>query len=143
METKFKLVNENELPDIYYYNFCASMWKDGKQLGLDFEEIPDIPADVGLYILNKRYGRYNKTEIDTYKQTFEYVFHSNKLEDVYYTIYDYKGYMSCGFGIPKTAELTEDFVNTINSELRELIQEAFQPVEVYDYIYENGEFNYR
>jgi len=143
MEPKFKLVREDELPNPQYYTFCSTLWKNGKQLGLDFEEIPDISADVGLYILNKRYGRYNQTKIDPYKQTFEYVFHSNKLDDVYYTIYDYKGYMSCGFGIPKTAELTEDFVNTLNNELRELIEEAFQPVEVYDFIYEDGNFTYR
>jgi len=106
METKFKLVKEDELLDPQYYTFCSSLWKNGKQLGLDFEEIPDISADVGLYTLNKRYGRYNQTKIDPYKQTL-------------------------------------DFVNTLNNELRELIEEAFQPVEVYDFIYENGQFNYR
>jgi len=132
---KFKLVPEKRLENLDGYEFFGVSYRDGICLGIPFDKEPIVEGDVGLYLLNKRYGRYNQTNVDDYKQTFGYVFYSNKVQGCYLTLYDYKGYISCGLGMPKTLVVTKELAEELNEELEELLDEALSDVKIYDYIF--------
>ena len=122
---KFKLVPEKELENLEGYEFFGGSYRDGIYLGVKIYKQPMVDGQTALYLLNKRYGRYNQTNVDDYKQTFKYVFYSNKVPSCYLTLYDYKGDLSCGLGIPKSLIITKETAEKLNKELEELLDEAW------------------
>ena len=131
----FKLATKTELRQI---NNSHRFFGRIGNLGVSYDKVQTLYGEIepanALYILNKKYGLPNSGAIDDYKMTFEYVFRSNKFPAVYYTIYDYKGYMSCGFGVPLNMKISKKTGEILNSELQKLLIEAFAPINHYDYL---------
>ncbi len=131
---KVKKVNEKTLEKLYStHSFFGGWGKADVELCVKH---PWIEPERALYILNARFGKWNG-DIDGYKQTFEYVFEAEKVKDVYFTVYDYKGQMCCGFGIKndKLDKLTKTEAERLNKSLEEVLGVIYSDVKVYDYIF--------
>jgi len=124
-------VPEKELNNLYETHFFFGKSYRGKDIVLGVNH-PPIEPERALYILNAKFGKWNGY-IDNYKVTFEYIFKTDIYDNIYFTIYDYKGCMSCGMGIPKDLEVTKEGAEKINKTLAALLREIYQDVRIYDY----------
>ena len=127
-----KLATTQELKDKYTTHEWFGGYY-GAGIELKAPQIKIEPANA-LYLLNKKYGKYNNSKVDDYKSSFEYVFKSEKHPDVYFTIYDYKSYISAGFGIPTMLKknLSKKIASELNAEIAEVLAELFEKTRHYD-----------
>jgi hypothetical protein len=95
------------------------------KFGIDWPEPRIDPRDMRP-ILQSVLGPSNQFLFDDDKTTFTYVFHCKVYRDVFYEIYDYRGFLSCGVGVPYTdfsIHMNKDKQYLINNGLQELINE--------------------
>lgn len=86
---------------------------------------PSMSGEKALHILKDKYGPPIEVDSSDGKVTWEYHFITKSIPGVKFRIYDYKGYLSNGFGIPKKMELTQEKVARINHGMISLLREAF------------------
>ena len=95
----------------------------GQAGGVKWPDTPYVDAHVMRTIMKDIFGEPNQPAIDDAKMSFNYIFKSRKHKKIFFEIYDYYGHMSCGVGRPMTYIFSKEVVDSINNELRELIDE--------------------
>jgi hypothetical protein len=110
------------------YSFFGKSYCDGLDLGIQYPfDVTDVRKAKKL--LRQKFGTPSRDESGDGKVTFEYVFTSQRLPGIYFTVYDYKGCMSCGLGVPNDFTRNADIVKMINDELTNLIKYVYTPME--------------
>jgi len=103
------------------YSFFGGSSRNGVSLGVQHPRITRAEAKKKL---REKYGP-SDYETGDGKVTFEYMFTNSQFPNVYFRIYDYKGYMSCGFGVPQDLELNQQNANELNAILTRLVTTVY------------------
>lgn len=121
MSDEFVFVPNQQVIKSPKYSFFGVLSHKDIQLGVSH---PKISCTLAKKILSKKYGP-SKYEYGDGKTTFEYTFINTQFPNVYFRIYDYRGSMSCGFGIPDDLVLTPQIAAKLNSILARLITTVY------------------
>jgi len=121
----FKKINRPEYNPRYSF-FGGANLGNGVQLGI-YGNWRGMSSSEGKKRMKEKFGRANKIESGDGKVTWEYYFTHWETPGIIYTVYDYKGGLSCGLGIPNDVygNIEPRFAEKVNALLTELTDYAF------------------
>jgi hypothetical protein len=123
IEGEFKRVDSKITFETYMatHSFVGGSAKDDVYLGVRH---PPMLVEEAKEKLRENFGDEDVME-ESDKVTFEYTFTSSKCPNVFFRIYDYKGCMSCGLGVPHDKKYTQRMAKIINNTLERLLTLAY------------------